>query len=336
MNTALPPERHAWRSFYQLTTGELYEILRLRSKVFVVEQQCAYLDIDGNDQRADHLLAWDAADALSGYLRAFAPDNPDAAARIGRVVTSPEHRGAGLGHWLMQEALSFIAQRYGRAKVELSAQAHLEQFYAGFGFTRTSENYLEDGIPHCRMQRQPFRDMPNTHDVVFRSYALSDFEAVAALWTRVNRELAPAGMEARFEQYIATTIEGELSHLLEIFSLARRNAFWVVQPTDGSRRIAGTFGIECHDSETTELRRMYIDAEWRGRGLAQRMLHAAEDKARELGFSRMIVSTADIQRAAFRFYTKSGFERIRSEVAETMTVKQAGGGLLRHYFEKPL
>ena len=178
--------------------------------------------------------------------------------------------------------------------------------------------------------------MADTQDIGFRPYLASDFEAVAALWTRVNRELAPARMEALFEQYIATTIEAQLSRLLDIFSLARRNAFWVVEPADGSRRIVGTFGIECHNSDTTELRRMYIDAGWRGRGLAQRMLRTSEEMARELGFSRMIVSTADVQRAALRFYTKSGFKRVRSKIAEAMTVKQAGGGLLRHYFEKVL
>jgi GNAT superfamily N-acetyltransferase len=176
--------------------------------------------------------------------------------------------------------------------------------------------------------------MADRQPVSFRPYAASDFEAVADLWTRVNRELAPFGMEALFEQYIANTIEGELSRLLDTFSQEKRNAFWVVEPADGSGAIVGTFGIERHSSETTELRRMYINATWRGCGLAQRMLRTAEDTARALGFSRMIVSTADIQRAAFRFYTKSGFKLIRSEIAEVMTVKQAGGGLLRHYFEK--
>jgi GNAT superfamily N-acetyltransferase len=181
---------------------------------------------------------------------------------------------------------------------------------------------------------QGARNMANMHDVGFRPYVASDFEPVAALWTRVNRELAPTLMEALFERYIATTIEAELSRLLDIFSQARRNAFWIVELADGS--IVGTFGIECHNSDTTELRRMYIDAGWRGRGLAQRMLHTAEDLAREFGFSRMIVSTADVQHAALRFYTKSGFKCVRSEIAEAMTVKQAGGGLLRHYFEKVL
>ena len=179
-------------------------------------------------------------------------------------------------------------------------------------------------------------DRTDQHNVDLRPYMVADFEPVADLWTRVNRELAPAAMESLFEQYIATTIEGELSRLPDIFSQARRNAFWVVELADGNRQIVGTFGIECQNSDTTELRRMYIDAGWRGCGLAQRMLHKAESMARELGFSRMIVSTADIQRAAVRFYTNSGFKHVRSELAEAMTVKQAGGGLLRHYFEKAL
>jgi GNAT superfamily N-acetyltransferase len=179
-------------------------------------------------------------------------------------------------------------------------------------------------------------DAADDHAVRFRPYLVSDFEAVADLWTRVNRELAPADMEALFEQYIATTIEGELSRLPDIFSQDRRNAFRVAEPADDSHRIVATFGIESHSADTTELRRMYIDAPWRGRGLAQRMLRTAEAMARELGFSRMIVSTADVQRAALRFYTKSGFKLVRSEIAESMTVKQAGGGLLRHYFEKTL
>jgi GNAT superfamily N-acetyltransferase len=178
-------------------------------------------------------------------------------------------------------------------------------------------------------------EMAQEQRVAIRPYAASDFEAVADLWARVNRELAPAGMEALFEQYIAAAIEGELSRLPEIFSVSSRNAFWVVE-TAGASPIAGTFGIEAQGGDTTELRRMYIDACWRGRGLAQRMLRTAEEMARKFGFSRMIVSTADIQRAAYRFYTKSGFVLLRSESAEAMTTKQAGGGLLRHYFEKAL
>jgi ElaA protein len=147
------PQHHYWRSFAQLSTAELYSLLRLRCEVFVVEQQCAYPDIDGRDLEADHLLAWDSKDRLSGYLRVFGPDAADASARIGRIVTSPRDRKAGLGRWLVREALDFVAARYGDASIKISAQAHLERFYADFGFERSSPDYLEDGILHCDMLR---------------------------------------------------------------------------------------------------------------------------------------------------------------------------------------
>src|SRR6266702_6645068 len=95
-----------------------------------------------------------------------------------------------------------------------------------------------------------------THPVAFRRYQIADYSTVAALWTRINRELAPAGMEQLFERYIATTIDGELKQLLEVFSEVRRNAFWVVE---SGAEMVGCFGIESHGADDTELRRMYLD-----------------------------------------------------------------------------
>jgi ElaA protein len=148
------PQHHAWRSFAQLSTAELYSLLRLRCEVFVVEQQCAYLDIDGRDPEADHLLAWNSNGSLSGYLRVFGPDATDASARIGRIVTAPRDRKAGLGRWLVRQALDFVAARYGDVPIKISAQVYLERFYADFGFQRSSPDYFEDGILHCDMLRQ--------------------------------------------------------------------------------------------------------------------------------------------------------------------------------------
>jgi ElaA protein len=125
------PEHHAWRSFAQLSTSELHSLLRLRCEVFVVEQQCAYLDIDGRDPEADHLLSWDSDGRLSGYLRVFGPVADDASARIGRIVTAPGDRKVGLGQWLVRQALDFVARRYGDASIKISAQARLERFHAG-------------------------------------------------------------------------------------------------------------------------------------------------------------------------------------------------------------
>jgi GNAT superfamily N-acetyltransferase len=171
------------------------------------------------------------------------------------------------------------------------------------------------------------------HPVAFRRYQATDYSPVASLWTRINRELAPVGMETLFEQYIAMTIDGELKQLLEVFSETKRNAFWVVENVNG---IIGSFGIESRGVSDTDLRRMYLDEGYRGLGIAQRMLDWAEAEARALGFTKMLVSTAQIQKAADKFYRKSGFQHIRTEVAHSMTAKQAGGGLTRFYFEKVL
>jgi N-acetylglutamate synthase-like GNAT family acetyltransferase len=169
--------------------------------------------------------------------------------------------------------------------------------------------------------------------VTIRASQEADYDAIAALWTRINRELAPADMRELFEQYIAIAVNGELRQLQEVFSEAKRNAFWVVE---SSKQIIGTFGIESHGDDSTELRRMYLDRGQRSRGIAQRMLECAESRATEFGFSKMILSTAEVQKAAIAFYAKSGFRLVRTEVVSTMSTKRVGGGLTRFHFEKLL
>jgi putative acetyltransferase len=140
-------------------------------------------------------------------------------------------------------------------------------------------------------------------------------------------------MRERFEQYIQASIDGEMSQLLEIFSEAKRNAFWVVEADD---KIIGMFGIESRNNESTELRRMYLDRRYRGRGIAQRMLLCAETRARELGFVNLVLSTSEVQKAAITFYRKSGYALVRSEHADTMSTRTVGGGPTRFHFEKTL
>ena len=167
----------------------------------------------------------------------------------------------------------------------------------------------------------------------FRAYQSGDFEPVAALWTRINRELAPSDMRELFERYIETVISGELRQLQDIFSAAKRNAFWVVE---AEKEIIGTFGIESRSKDSTELRRMYLQKDHRGRGIAQRMLQYAEAEARELGFSKMILSTGEMQTAAISFYGKTGYQLVNTEVADTMSSKTVGAGITRFHFEKLL
>ena len=141
-------------AFSELAAGTLYELLKLRAEVFVVEQECAYLDLDGRDAEPGtrHLWLSDAA-GVTTYLRIL--DDGDSA-RIGRVVTAPRARGAGLAGRLLQEALTVIGDR----PVVLDAQAHLAGFYGRYGFRQTGPEYLEDDIPHIPMLRaatQPVR-----------------------------------------------------------------------------------------------------------------------------------------------------------------------------------
>jgi putative acetyltransferase len=173
---------------------------------------------------------------------------------------------------------------------------------------------------------------PN-ESVRIRAYDSADYDQVLALFIRINRELAPDHMREQFEQYIGTAIDGELKQLPDIFSATRRNAFWVVE-ADG--RIVGMFGIEACDADRTELRRMYLDKPSRGRGIAQRMLTCAEAWARELGFTKIVLSTAEVQKAAIAFYRKSGYRLVRTEVADAVSTRTVGCGLTRFHFEKGL
>lgn len=146
-----------WRcgAFDELTLRELYAVLRLRQRVFVVEQNCAYLDLDDSDQLASHLMAWtrDATPTLTAYARIFAPGIKYAESSIGRVITAPEARRTGIGKALMSEAIALTEQIAPESAIRIGAQIYLEKFYGGFGFRRASEPYDEDGIMHIEMLR---------------------------------------------------------------------------------------------------------------------------------------------------------------------------------------
>jgi ElaA protein len=141
-----------WRfqAWSQLGRDDLYAILVTRARVFVVEQTCPYLDLDGLDAKAWHLWTGDAVDA---YLRVLPPGAKYEEPSLGRIVTSPEARRRGLGRPLVAEGLRRAATLFGVRAVRIGAQKYLEQFYAEFGFARASEDYDEDGIPHLEMVR---------------------------------------------------------------------------------------------------------------------------------------------------------------------------------------
>ncbi|TWX54537.1 GNAT family N-acetyltransferase [Colwellia hornerae] len=145
----------AWqvKRFKTLNIDELYEILKLRIDVFVVEQTCFYADIDDIDRHDDtvHLFCY-LEGKIAGYLRILAKGQSyDDYIAIGRVIVAPHARGTGLGHQLMTKALSVCQQYFPDQQVKISAQEHLESFYGKHGFERVSAMYLEDDIPHIAM-----------------------------------------------------------------------------------------------------------------------------------------------------------------------------------------
>lgn len=140
-----------WRRFDELTTRELYDALHLRQEVFVVEQSCPYLDADGLDPLAHHLLGHDVDGALAGYLRVLPPGIAFPEWAIGRVVTAPQVRRGGFGRRLMEEGIAFVRAQAPAASIRIDAQSHLERFYAALGFRRDGEDHDLDGIPHAEM-----------------------------------------------------------------------------------------------------------------------------------------------------------------------------------------
>jgi ElaA protein len=138
------------KTFNELTLEELYALLQLRSDIFVVEQDCVFLDPDDKDQAAIHVLGWVESE-LVAYARVFGPGDYFPEASIGRVAVKKEYRGKGLGIQLMQASIKAIEERFGTSHIALSAQKYLERFYHDLGFATEGEGYLEDGIPHVRM-----------------------------------------------------------------------------------------------------------------------------------------------------------------------------------------
>ena len=139
-------------SFNGLSLEWLYEIMRLRQEVFVVEQACAYLDADGQDQASFHLMAFDENEKIIGYVRLLPKGlTYEKYPSIGRVAVALQARGTGAGKLLMKEALKQAGLLFFNVSIKISAQCYLIRFYEHLGFSVVGEEYLEDGIPHIGM-----------------------------------------------------------------------------------------------------------------------------------------------------------------------------------------
>lgn len=135
------------KEFTELTTAELYEILKLRAEVFVVEQNCPYQDLDDKDQSSYHLFLEDNGQIIA-VLRILSENIAYKEMAIGRLIVKKSYRGKGISRKMMARAIEFITEDLGKEKIRLSGQAYLSDFYQSLGFEKVSEMYLEDGIEH--------------------------------------------------------------------------------------------------------------------------------------------------------------------------------------------
>jgi len=141
------------KSFNEFTVDELYEILQLRSEVFVVEQDCVYQDIDFKDQKSLHIFGRKDGKIIA-YTRIFKPGDYFDNSSIGRVVVAASERKYGFGHNLIKASIEAIKCNFKVEKITISAQLYLQKFYESHGFEKVGEEYLEDGIPHIEMLRE--------------------------------------------------------------------------------------------------------------------------------------------------------------------------------------
>lgn len=145
---------HRVKPFEELTTIELYELLRLRSEVFVVEQNCVFQDMDDKDQKCYHVMIY-SEDQLVAYSRLVPAGLSYDEMAIGRVITSPKARGKGLGKMVIQLAIDYCQQLFGPGAIRIGAQTYALDFYSALGFVAQGNVYDEDGIEHVEMVRIP-------------------------------------------------------------------------------------------------------------------------------------------------------------------------------------
>ena len=139
-----------WHNFDSISKEELYDVLSLRQRVFIIEQDCFYEDLDYSDQDANHLLLYEDK-KLIGYSRVFSPGVKYDAASIGRIVTDLDYRGMGYGKSITQESIQFLKNNFPESDISISAQHRLVNFYENLGFEREGSVYLEDDIEHIKM-----------------------------------------------------------------------------------------------------------------------------------------------------------------------------------------
>jgi putative acetyltransferase len=170
--------------------------------------------------------------------------------------------------------------------------------------------------------------------VRIRLYQPKDLQFVRKLFVTINRQLAPPHMRTQFDVYVRQALKDEIDRIPEYYA-ARAGSFWIAELGDGSCGV-GMSGLESYDDRSLEIRRMYVDPSFRRQGIARRLLAHAEQIGRAAQYHRLVLSTSEIQKAAFALYQSVGFSLTSTETANAMSLKAVGGGLRRYHMQKLL
>lgn len=259
----------------EMSAEELYALLNLRIAVFVVEQNCPYLETDGKDQFSTHLFAREADGSVAACLRIVDPGISYDEVSIGRVATSANARGKGLGHELMLRAMRYIEVHFGPVNVRISAQEYLRNYYATYGFAAVSDVYLEDDIPHVEMLYRPSHPKPFKDNL-----AHSRRMQLASMWE--DFEQAKAGMILYLEEWDSEKL---------VFSKGQSwTALQIVRHIMDSERGTLTYILKKTQNEPNELPYLTIDERKAGQKLIKR-LHSEERYAAPTGLENPSIET---------------------------------------------
>ena len=166
-----------------------------------------------------------------------------------------------------------------------------------------------------------------------RLYDPKDLEFVRTLFIAVNRHLAPPHLEAQFQAYVVRALRDEINRIPEYYG-EHSGSFWIAETIAG--RHVAMYGLEAADDTSLEIRRMYVDATFRRQGIARRLLAHAEQVGKAGGYSRLVLSTSELQQPAIALYRNAGFALAETRTVDSMSLKTVGGGLQRYYMEKSL
>ena len=288
-----------WRSFAELSNDALYQVLAQRQRVFVLEQACLYNDFDGLDLDAHHLLGWRVIDGrrqLAAYLRCLAPGAKYTEMSLGRVLTTSEARGAGVGRELLAQGIRHAELLHPGHAIKIGAQQYLEAFYASFGFVTISAPYQEDDITHVDMLRAPqarARASAALEIITYRAEFAADFKRLNLEW-----------LERHFyvEAIDALVLSDPETHILApggaIF-LARQGG-----------KIVGTCALIRADADTFELSKMAVTSDCQGLGIGRRLLERALAAFGASGAGQLFLESSSILTTALTLYESAGFKHV--------------------------